>query len=65
MRDYNDLADRFNNNLEKIDSLEKENKSLKNEIKGIYRGFNQFMEMQLLDKLKSSWITLWVKLKSL
>lgn len=58
VRDYNDLADRFNNNLEKIDSLEKENKSLKNEIKGIYRGFNQFMEkiplVQLLDKLKSS-----------
>lgn len=47
MRDYNDLADRFNNNLEKIDSLEKENKSLKNEIKGIYRGFNQFMENTL------------------
>lgn len=33
--------------LEKIDSLEKENKSLKNEIKGIYRGFNQFMENTL------------------
>src|SRR5699024_11441826 len=47
VRDYNDLADRFNNNLEKIDSLEKENKSLKNEIKGIYRGFNQFMENNL------------------
>ncbi len=47
VRDYNDLADRFNNNLEKIDSLEKENKSLKNEIKGIYRGFNQFMENTL------------------
>ncbi|MEE3693332.1 hypothetical protein V2H22_10415 [Streptococcus suis] len=47
MRDYNDLADRFNNNLEKIDSLEKENKLLKNEIKGIYRGFNQFMENTL------------------
>ncbi|MGQ7689875.1 hypothetical protein ACTGUM_10850 [Streptococcus suis] len=47
MRDYNDLADRFNNNLEKIDSLEKENKSLKNEIKGIYRGFNKFMENTL------------------
>ena len=28
-------------------SLEKENKSLKNEIKGIYRGFNQFMENTL------------------
>ncbi|HFU4102149.1 TPA: hypothetical protein ACGO7E_002163, partial [Streptococcus suis] len=26
VRDYNDLADRFNNNLEKIDSLEKNKK---------------------------------------
>ena len=44
MRDYNDLADRFNNNLEKIDSLEKENKSLKNEIKGIYKGFKEYFK---------------------
>ena len=44
VRDYNDLADRFNNNLEKIDSLEKENKSLKNEIKGIYKGFKEYFK---------------------
>ncbi|NMA73497.1 MAG: mobilization protein [Bacteroidales bacterium] len=44
VRDFNDLADRYNNNLEKIDSLEKENNSLKNEIKGIYRGFTAFFE---------------------
>ncbi|HFU3842926.1 TPA: MobV family relaxase [Streptococcus suis] len=44
VRDFNDLADRYNNNLEKIDSLEKENKSLKNEIKGIYKGFKAFFK---------------------
>ena len=44
VRDFNDLADRYNNNLEKIDSLEKENKSLKNEIKGIYRGFKEYFK---------------------
>ena len=33
-----------NNNLEKIDSLEKENKSLKNEIKGIYKGFKEYFK---------------------
>ena len=44
VRDFNDLADRYNNNLEKIDSLEKENKSLKNEIKGIYKGFKEYFK---------------------
>jgi len=44
VRDFNDLADRYNNNLEKIDSLEKENKSLKNEIKGIYKGFKTYFK---------------------
>ena len=44
VRDFNDLADRYNNNLEKIDSLEKENESLKNEIKGIYKGFKEYFK---------------------
>ena len=44
VRDFNDLADRYNNNLEKIDSLEKENKSLKNEIKGIYKGVKEYFK---------------------
>ena len=56
-KDYNKLVRKSNQNIETLEKLEKENKSLKNEIKGIYRGFNQFMEIplvQLLDKLKSS-----------
>ena len=44
VRDFNDLADRYNNNLEKIDSLEKENESLKNEIKGIYKGLKEYFK---------------------
>ncbi len=47
VRDYNDLVSKSNRNIEKIEDLEKENKSLKNEIKGIYKGFNQFMENTL------------------
>lgn len=44
VRDYNDLVASYNKNLDKIVSLEKENKSLKNEIKGIYKGFKAFFK---------------------
>ena len=47
VHEYNELVDKSNRNIDKIDELEKENQSLKNEIKGIYRGFNQFMENTL------------------
>ena len=46
-KDYNRLVRKSNQNIETLEELEKENKSLKNEIKGIYRGFNQFMENTL------------------
>ncbi len=46
-KDYNKLVRKSNQNIEIIEDLEKENKSLKNEIKGIYKGFNQFMENTL------------------
>lgn len=57
VRDYNDLADRFNNNLEKIDSLEKENKSLKTKLRAFTEVLISLWKIplvQLLDKLKSS-----------
>ena len=41
---YNDLVRKSNGNIEKIIDLEKENKSLKNEIKGIYKGFEAFFK---------------------
>ena len=44
VKEYNDLVRKSNRNIETLEELEKENKSLKNEIKGIYKGFNQFME---------------------
>lgn len=47
VHEYNELVDKSNRNIDKIDELEKENKSLKNEIKDIYRGFNHFMENTL------------------
>lgn len=47
VHEYNELVDKSNRNIDKIDELEKENQSLKNEIKDIYRGFNQFMENTL------------------
>lgn len=47
VKEYNDLVSKSNRNIEKIEDLEKENKSLKNEIKSIYKGFNQFMENTL------------------
>lgn len=46
-KDYNRLVRKSNQNIETLEELEKENKSLKNEIKGIYKGFNQFMENTL------------------
>lgn len=46
-KDYNMLVRKSNQNIETLEELEKENKSLKNEIKGIYKGFNQFMENTL------------------
>lgn len=46
-KDYNRLVRKSNQNIETLEELEKENKSLKNEIKGIYRDFNQFMENTL------------------
>ena len=46
-KDYNRLVRKSNQNIETLEKLEKENKSLKNEIKGIYKGFNQFMENTL------------------
>lgn len=47
VKDYNRLVRKSNQNIETLEELEKENKSLKNEIKGIYKGFNQFMENTL------------------
>ncbi|MGU7890140.1 hypothetical protein ACS6YY_05585 [Streptococcus suis] len=47
VKEYNDLVRKSNQNIETLEELEKENKSLKNEIKGIYKGFNQFMENTL------------------
>lgn len=44
VRDYNDLVSKSNRNIEKIEDLEKENKSLKNEIKGIYKGFKEYFK---------------------
>ena len=44
VKEYNDLVRKSNRNIETIEDLEKENKSLKNEIKGIYRGFTAFFE---------------------
>ena len=44
VRDYKDLGSKSNRNIEKIEDLEKENKSLKNEIKGIYKGFKEFFK---------------------
>ena len=41
---YNDLVRKSNGNIERVIDLEKENKSLKNEIKGIYKGFEAFFK---------------------
>ena len=41
-KDYNKLVRKSNQNIETLEKLEKENKSLKNEIKGIYKGFKEY-----------------------
>ena len=43
-KDYNKLVRKSNQNIETLEKLEKENKSLKNEIKGIYKGFKEYFK---------------------
>ncbi|MDT2732822.1 mobilization protein, partial [Streptococcus parauberis] len=43
-KDYNKLVRKSNQNIETLEKLEKENKSLKNEIKGIYKGFKGYFK---------------------
>lgn len=53
---YNDVMIRHNNLLDDNEKLEKENKSLKDEIKGIYKGFRQFFSKSkgvTLDQVKT------------
>lgn len=44
VKEYNDLVRKSNRNIETLEELEKENKSLKNEIKGIYKGFKAYFK---------------------
>lgn len=44
MKEYNDLVRKSNRNIETLEELEKENKSLKNEIKDIYKGFKEYFK---------------------
>ena len=38
------MVRKSNQNIETLEELEKENKSLKNEIKGIYKGFKEYFK---------------------
>ena len=44
VKEYNDLVRKSNRNIETLEELEKENKSLKNEIKDIYKGFKAYFK---------------------